>query len=278
MDLLKTPPNPSDEIETASFTGFLEIARSWFWRFYDHLFILLCVNLGWFLTCFGVGWVAIRRGLLGPPGQLSVLGVYALYLMESMVSTGWAFLVSQLMNDGQASFKDIWLGIKKYFWKALGLSALSGFFAGLAIYNIYFYFHLQSAHRFVDLLMAGLIFWILAFWVSAALLQWPILFFQNPPFFRIYYRSCLLVLGNGLISFGSLIFFAVFFLLFDLAPFLWYFIGPVFFFSFQCVALEKHYLRYKITYGDKPLEPFLEVLEAERRRGWKDFLRPWENR
>lgn len=225
-----------------------------------------------------MGWLAITFGLLGSKDKINLLGAYGFYLLECVVSVGWAFLVFKLFNEGQVSLKDIWGGVKKYFWKAVGVSALSGFFIGLALYNIRFYFHLQSAHRFLDLLLAGFILWILAFLVSASFLQWPVLFFQNPPFSRIIYRSCLLVLGNGFISFAGLIFFSTCFLLFNIAPFFWYFIGLVFFFSFQCVVLEKHYLRYKITYGDKPLEPFLEVLECERQRGWRDFLRPWENR
>jgi len=44
------------------------------------------------------------------------------------------------------------------------------------------------------------------------------------------------------------------------------------------VALEKHFLKYRITYEDKPLEELVDILDRERQRGWRDFLRPWENR
>ena len=278
MNLQNPSLNPSTEKSTAEYVGLWDIFHSWFWRFYDHLAFLLLINLAWFLTCFGVGWAALHFDMLGSDGKINFGGIYAVYLLECAVSLGWAFLVFKLFNEGRSSLKELWGGIRKYFWKAMGVSALSGSSIGLALINIRFYFHLQSAHRFLDLLMAGFILWILAFLVSASLLQWPILFFQNPPFSRIIYRSCLLVLGNGLISLAGLIFLSACFLLFNIAPFFWYFIGLVFFFSFQCVVLEKHYLRYKITYGDQPLEPFLEVLEGERRRGWREFLRPWENR
>jgi hypothetical protein len=55
-------------------------------------------------------------------------------------------------------------------------------------------------------------------------------------------------------------------------------LGFSFFFSLQCVALEKHYLKYRITYEDRPLPEVLEALERERQRGWREFWRPWENR
>ena len=274
----KEPASPNFPLNTSQYSRLADIFTSWFWRYYDNLFRLLLFNLGWFLTCFGIGWLGWRFGFAGSPERLNLFGIYSLFLVELIGSICWAFLVFKIFNEGHAPWGDLWPGLRKYFWKAFGVSALSGLLMGLALYNIYFYFHLQSEHRFLDLLLAGFIFWILLFWISATLFQWPILFFQDPPFWRIFYRSCLLVLGNGLVSLGILAFFAACFFFFTLVPFLWFFIGPVFFFSFQCVVLEKHYLRYKITYGDKPLEPFIEYLDRERQRGWRDILKPWENR
>lgn len=274
----KDSPSQFSSPETSSYSRLVDVFTSWFWRFYDNLFRLILLNLGWFLTCFGIGWIGWRLGLVGGPERFNFLGICSLFLIEIIGSVGWAFLVFKIFNDGHASIGDLRSGMRKYFWKALGVSTISGPLIGIALYNIRFYFHLQSTHRFLDLILAGFIFWILLFWISATLFQWPILFFQNPPFWRIIYRSCLLVLGNGLTSLGVLVFFASCFFFFTLVPFLWFFIGPVFFFSFQCVLLEKHYLKYKITYEDKPLEPFLELLERERERGWRDILRPWENR
>jgi len=222
-----------------------------------------------------LGW---HIGLSGYKKNINILGLYSIYLLESIVSIGWAYLIFKIFIEREGSFIDIWRGLKKFFLKAVGLSAVSGFVLGLALYNIRFYFLIQSSHRIIDLLLVGFIFWFLLFWISAMLYQWPILFFQNPAFLKIYYRSFLLVLGNSLVSLGILAFFAGCFVLLWIAPFLLCFIGMVFFFSFQCVALEKQYLRYKITYGDKQLEPFLELLDYERRRSWREFLRPWENR
>ncbi len=268
------PPN----LSTLEYSRWVDVLRSWFWRFYDNLFHVVIYNLGWFLTCFGTGWVCWHTGLFGDEKNINVLGFYALYLLESIVSIGWAYLVFRVFIEGEGFFLDIWKGFINFYLKALGISALSGFVLGLALYNIRFYFLFQSSHRLFDFILVGFIFWFLLFWISAMLYQWPILFFQNPPFFKVFYRSFLLVLGNGLVSLGILVFFACWALLFWIAPFLIFFIGMVLFFSFQCVVLEKQYLRYKITYGDKPLRPFLELLDYERKRGWREFLKPWENR
>jgi uncharacterized membrane protein YesL len=272
------PPSNPSELNTLEYSRWVDILRSWFWRFYDHLFRLVLYNLGWFLTCFVIGWVGWHGGLFGDVKSINLLGLYSIYMLESTASIGWAYLIFKIFIEGEGSFLDVWKGYKKYFLKAVGLSALSGFVLGLALYNIRFYFLLQNSHKLLDLMLAGFIFWFSIFWVSSMLYQWPILFFQNPTFLKIFYRSFLLVLGNGLVSLGILVFLVACFFLFWIAPFLLFFIGMVFFFSIQCVALEKQYLRYKITYRDKPLEPFLEILEYERKRGWREFLRPWENR
>jgi hypothetical protein len=108
--------------------------------------------------------------------------------------------------------------------------------------------------------------------------QWPILFFQNPPLEKLLCRSFLITLGSGPSSLFLLFFSAASAFLFFLGPFLWFFTGFVFLFSLYVVALEKHLLRYKITYRDKPIEDFLESIDIERQRGWRDIFKPWETR
>ncbi len=258
------------------YSNLSDIFRSWFWRYYDHLFHLLVLNFGWFSSCAGIGWLFWRLDLIGNYHSVHFLAVCFFYLLENIVSVGWAIIIFKIFNESFFSISEIWSEFKLYIFKAIGISAVSGAVLGLAFYNLCFY--INHSGRFFGYFMMGLMFWIVIAWLSAAFYQWPILFFQNPSFFKIFYRSFLLVMANGPISLGIFVFYVLSFLFFIVVPFLWLFFGMVFFFSFQCVALEKGYLKYKITYGDKELDPFLESLERERQRGWRDILRPWENR
>jgi hypothetical protein len=268
----------SQSVDFSQYSRLRDVFCSWFWRYYDHLGHLIVYNLSWFLTCYIVAWVPLHKGLFGTFSAINIPCIYIVFLAESMVSVGWAYLIFKIFTQGEGVIGDIWLGTKKYIFKALGVSAVSGLVVGLAFYNINFYFFLKSSYRFLDLLLVGFVFWILLFLISSMFYQWPILFFQDPPFLKIFYKSYLLVLGNGLVSLAVLAFFMICLFLFLIVPFLWECVGFVFFFSFQCVMLEKHLLRYKIVIGDKPIEPFLELLNQERNRGWRDLLRPWENR
>jgi hypothetical protein len=273
-----TPPPALTPAEIAAYVRWPEIFRSWFWRYYDHLGHLLIYNLGWFLTCFLVAWFPIYKGMLGGGQKVNFFVLFLLFLAISFLSVGWAYLVFKVFVQGEAHFfSDLWAAQKKFALKAFGVAALSGLVTGIGLFGIYFYFHINSSHRFLDMVLVGFAVWTLLFWISAALYQWPLLFFQNPPFLKIYYRSILLVLSNGFLSLGIMAFFAFSMLI---MAFTWipvFFLGMVYFFSFQCVALEKQFLRYKITFENKPLNPFLEQLDCEKERGWRDFFKPWEN-
>ena len=276
-------PKPSEipNSDLLSYTQFPQVLRSWFWRYYDHLGHLVLYNLGWFLTLFAAAWLSAHFKLwisFSPDGpQVKPWGLYLIFMIESGLSIAWAYLIFRIFNLAEGSFLEAWKGAFHYLPKALGLSALSGSVLVLGFYNIRFYY-LSGFSHVQNMAMAGVIVWLIFFWISAALYHWPILFFQDPPFLKILYRSFLLAMANGLGSLGIFLFLVLCFCLFSISIVLWFFLGFVFFFSFQCVLLEKHLLRYKITFGDKPLESFLDSLKAERQRGWRDFLKPWENR
>jgi hypothetical protein len=255
----------------------LEIFKSWFWRYFDHLFYLFFYNFCWAFSCFGVGWLFVRFNFIGISKRTDFFDFFLIYIMQAIASLGWAYLVFEIFIKGEGSLKDVWFGIKKYIFKATGVSIVSGFVIALTFFNIRFYFSLNNPHRYTDFLLIGFILGVLIFWLISSLYYWPILFFQNPPFFKIFYKSFLLALGNSMVSILILTIYIAFILLFSIVWPLWFFLGGVFLFSFQCVVLEKHLLMYKITYGNKSLESLLEILDYEQKRGWREFFKPWES-
>ncbi len=190
-------------------------------------------------SCFGFGWLFVHFNFGAFLKQIRFLDVFLIYILETMISLGWAYLVFKVFIEGEGSLRDVWLGIRKYIFKAMGVSIISGFVVGISLFNIRFYFHLNNPHRFTDFLLMGFIAWILAFWISSSAYYWPVLFFQNPPFLKIFYKSFLLVLGNWPLSILTLFICLAFILLFSIVWPLWFFVGGVLLFSLQCVTLEK---------------------------------------
>jgi hypothetical protein len=136
----------------------------------------------------------------------------------------------------------------------------------------------QVSSRFFVFILMGFVATIFLYVLIMTLYQWPILFFQNPSFGKLFYKSFLITLGTGPQSLLILVLSILAVFLFVLAPFLWFLIGFVFLFSLYVVALEKHFLRYKITYQDKSTCDFIKSMDLERQRSWRDIFKPWETR
>lgn len=279
MELLPLPVETSSEPDVASYSRWQDIFRSWFWRYYDHLFQLIFYNLGWFLTCFGVFWLIGLTGLLSQGQPWHWIGIFIVYILECAVSVPWALVVFKVFMEEEVSWAGLRRSLGECFWKALISSVLSGLILALALYNLRFYFFsLQlSGHIWIFILM-GFAATVFLYGLTMTFYQWPILFFQNPSMGKLFYRSFLITLGTGPTSLLLLLFSALAGFFFFLGPFLWFFIGFVFLFSLYAVALEKHFLRYKITYQDKPTDEFLKTMDQERQRGWRDIFKPWETR
>jgi len=145
-------------------------------------------------------------------------------------------------------------------------------------FNLYFYLHWNPGSRIWEWILGAPVVWFLAFWAACFFYLWPILFFQNPGLGRAFYKSFLLVLEAPGLALGLLGLGGALFLLFCAVPVAWMLLGFVFFFSFQCILLEKRLLRYKITYQDKDYDDWVAVLARENQRDWKYFLKPWETR
>jgi hypothetical protein len=276
LNLSSSLEEVSSETDVNSYTRWQDIFRSWFWRYYDHLFQLIFYNLGWFSTCFGVSWIANYWGILGKPQQWNWFSIYLVYVLESAASFVWAFAVFKVFIEDKISWSELYNGLRCFFWKALISAGLSGLILGLVFYNLRFYFSLQLSSHIWIIIPMGFVATVFIYVIMMTFYQWPILFFQNPPLDKLFYKCFLITLGSGPYSLFFIFFSALSSFFFFLMPFLWFFIGFVFIYSVYVVALEKHFLRYKITYHNKPISDYLKSIDEERKRGWRDIFKPWE--
>jgi uncharacterized membrane protein YesL len=271
MSSANRPDQSPDESQALS--SFSALVKSWFVRYYDHLISLAGINVVWFLACG-----ALPYWLLHDNGQWN-LWTEAVLLFWTLSATAVAARgVFLLLNEGGLSWDSFRAGWFESWWKASLLFLIWGGTLFLGVYNLYFYIHWNPWGRFVEWVLCGMIVWFLAFWASCFFFLWPVLFFQKPPFFKIFYKAFLLVLESPFESLAFLLLYLALFFLFCLVPVAWILLGFVFFFSFQCMLLEKRFLRYKITYQDKDYDDFLAFLDRENKRDWKYFLKPWETK
>ncbi len=263
--------------ELLKYTGIKNVFKSWFWRSYDHLGHIILYNFIWAgcLTC--LDYFVWNRGWCGSWQKLNTPVIFVLFLFNSGISVGWAYIIFKIINERTANIKDYFIGVKSYLIKALGITGITFLLFLIAYYDFLFYITLLNRQNILVYLTFGLTTWILLFLACCTLYQFPLLFFQDPPFWKIYYRSGILVIGNIWLALFMVIFFLISFSLFMAVPVAWFFGGLAYFFSFQCVVLEKSLIKYKITFRDRPLREFLQFLETENNRGWRQFFRPWEH-
>ena len=279
MEAESSPAFRSDETppEILKFTNVGSVFLSWFWRYYDHLGRLVFLNIIWFSVCPLPTWLCWHWFGSDLRGKIPIV-LAAMGLWDCAVSIPVGYLVFLIFYTGSGSLRETGREILRFWPKAFGL-----FFAGtgitfLAIFNIRFYIARQENLGALGWILGGLVLWILFLWLSSMLYQWPLLFFQNTSILKIYYKSFLLTLDNYPALLLIWIYGAGCVFLFILVPVLWFFFGFVFIFSFQCMLLEKHLLKYKITYRQRALDDLLFFLEKEKKRSWREFLKPWEYR
>jgi hypothetical protein len=261
-----------------TYLGIRAIFQSWFWRYYDFLWTIMFINLVWIASIVGLGfwgWKVMERFSLEYQ-KFIIVGI-------DLTVMGWlslicAYSVFKIVIERTFDIQDIWRNMRKFWMKGLILFFLWIGMIGLTIFNIYFYFHWAHVSKFVGDALAVLVGWIFLVGLGTITYQWPLLFFQNLSIGKIWYRSFLLFLENNILIMVVLISEVVLSLIFSIALPIWLIAGLAFFFSFHCVLLEKHLLKHKITYNDQELAEVLQILEIEKKRTFRDILKPWESK
>jgi len=256
-----------------------QILHSWFWRLYDHLGILVLCNSLWFAGLMSLLWSFKKTGCLGTLQSPGLPGLLCLYLLSAFYSVGWSYGVFRIFTGQGFKFRNYWEGVKLFSIRAVFLSGVWAGVALLSYWNFRLFPTLIKQWEVGGYLMEGLSFWVILFWFSMSFFQWPLLYFQDVSSFKVIKRSFLLVLGNSLLSFAlvaGLIAISSFLSFFFVVG--WVFVGMTVVCSLPVVALEKILLKYRITLFDQPLLPLLEIMETERKRGWRELLKPWEYR
>ena len=252
------------------------VFRSWFWRYYDHLGRLILINIVWFFLVLVPTWICCHWSGVVSREKTQLVLLLIVFLFDISFTILCAYLVFSIFYVESNYFDNIWPGILKFWTKAVFLFFLWVVFAVLALYNVRYYLETQRVLGIAGWVLGVLFLWVLFFCLSSVLYQWPLLFFQNPPFIKILYKSFLLVFDNYLVLLLVWIYGVGFVFLFTILPVLWIFFGFVFFFSFQCMLLEKHMLKYGVVYQKKDRSLVLAIWEKEKKRSWRELLKPWE--
>lgn len=277
MALPPPPDGPADQ-GFRELAGFPEVIRSLFWRFYDHLSFLLPLNFLWIGSLWLLSLLVEKVIRPLPTGRPWLWEGCAVLVIGSLLSVGWSFMVFQAMNHGGVQWRWFWDGTRKFMPKGLVTACLFWAGMGWGVYDLFFLWQKAPTHPWIGFGLMSLVAWVMLCWVAIGLFLWPLLFFQDPPIPRLFYKAFLLAWDLGPQVPLYLAFVLSLAALFTVFWPLWFLGGAAFLFAFQCIALEKRLSKYRIFFEGIPPEDFLRRSQRERERNWRDLLRPWETK
>jgi len=180
------------------------------------------------------------------------------------ISYATSLMVKNYSNAKKIS--NFWKGIKKFGAKSL-LLFITNSIIFIILYKAFIFYATKSMNLnpFLQLILAGVILWISLYYLMMSLNFFPILVNQNEKFFKIIYKSFLLVLDNLGIFFLLGIFFisTTILFLFSVLGFILLFSG------FYFLSLNILTLSLLSKYN-----PSIKI--EEETRTFKHLLKPWE--
>jgi len=224
-------------------------------------------SLLWFI--FQLPIFFLLFGLILTKNSSDTYYILLINLLFFNPASGGISYATSLMVKNHSNAKKIsnfWKGIKRFWAKSL-LLFITNSIIFIILYKAFIFYATKSMNLnpFVQLILAGVILWISLYYLMMSLNFFPILVNQNEKFFKIIYKSFLLVLDNLGIFFLLGIFFISTMILFVFSI-----LGFILLFSgFYFLSLNILTLSLLSKYN-----PSIKIEEETRK--FKHLLKPWE--
>ncbi len=215
----------------------ISFSRAWrrtFWQVYDHLGLFVLINLLWLLCSLTV--------ILLPSATASLFRISYLTAVKKPVTVGLFLLL-----------------ILKYFLRSTFLTIILAVLLFLLIFNIRFYLNFGGTW---GLVLAGITFWILVFFVISTIYIFP-LFTRRAKIWKPLFYSFILLINN----------FRTSLCLFICMSFLFFIqmILPIIGMSLLSSFAQNSFMEIESIYN-----PDIRIASPDR--AFKELIRPWEYR
>jgi hypothetical protein len=252
--------------------------RSAFWRYYDHLGGLTLLSAAWSaslgLTMFLAvkTWPSTAAWTVRFFMAVSVLGVV------SILTAGFGRWVFGFMVEGKPSPRIWMVGVKRFSVRIFVLTIVVVSLTAIANNALVWYLHWTRMGSLWGWIPAALSAFLLTALFLSSVWYLPTLFFRDDPAWRVLWRSFLLLLGHPAETLALSLGTACLLALYWKAPATGLLLGGPLLLSVPCTALEKLLWRYTITFEGMAPEAVKARWDREEVRGWRELLKPWENR
>lgn len=209
---------------------FFKIIKETFVEFYEYLFKMILLSLGWFiLVVFPLMSVFSIEFLWGK----IVLAVFSLLISGPVILAGLEF-VDRLLSRDDPGIKDFFIGIRNYLKRGI----LAFFFTGI-IYLILFFdirYFTSNSENWLMLVIAIFMVYVTTFFSMMMIYFWGLLVkLKEEKFWQIFKYSFFLTMGNILVT-GLLLLFIV---IFTVIMFIFMIAAPAIYFSIVALIIIK---------------------------------------
>lgn len=178
--------------------------------FYDHLGLSVLVSVFWYALGFlpvqffiELTWVVFQQvqddPQLAGSVLIALLAVFAVTILWAAPVTASAYAaIYSLINREGFYIRDLFLGIGRYYKKAVATSAVAILLLLVLLSNLWFYFNNPNAIlKWVSILFIYLI----AFWIMGIQYLFPFVVQQDVGIWKTLKRTALVALDNVIVSF-----------------------------------------------------------------------------
>lgn len=173
--------------------------------FYDELFLLVGLNLVWFVItavlAVGAGYVLVPLTILSPVrvfSPVALLPPLAALILFNPLSAGLFYIAHELANERRVYFSYLWEGTRTYLLQSLKISLFNAALLLLLLVNFEFYLRMDSPLvKFTSILWLYGVF----LWASVQIYLFPLLMEQtNKSVLLIFKNAFILVMSDPLFS------------------------------------------------------------------------------
>jgi hypothetical protein len=176
---------------------------------YDRLGLVVVASLVWFLAGLLAPFLVFQKLAAGVGVQPAAVAAVAwIILISAPLLAGIFYLARNIVTRADPGLSDIITGAREFLFRSWKLSFTQLLITVILVIDVVFFYGLFV--RRGNLLfapLAAIAFYVLIYWLTMLLYQWPLLIEQRLPTLKIIYRSFLIAADN--LAFTSIAFFAI---------------------------------------------------------------------
>ncbi len=260
-----------------------KIFKFLFWLFIDYTGKIILISLVW--SILSIPGIAYLYSIITEGKLLSIeffvmiivltlspfsfaSSYYVLQISSQPFKSGKLNLFPKIYTKSDITLKIFFKGLSRYFFKSIGVTAISLLLLSLFYFYFNFYFKiLRTKIPLLSIFVTGVLFWLFLIYLFMHIYIIPLMVSRKVNIFKGFYQSFLLVMDNFLYTALHFLFSIIMLFIFVMS------VAGIFFLLYGVLELY-HQLVFLMIF--KKYDETMEI--SEEKRTFKDLIKPWASK